>query len=100
MLREITRKLMIKVAEFVVKGSRLPTNTINGNDMQTLRTSRIYAKYGAGHNCTGKPAGYNLLLCVPFANHFNQTYSIVMGSADVQVADAMMSDFHAWVLTR
>lgn len=35
MLHKITTsKLMIKVVEFVVKGSRLSANTINGNDMQ------------------------------------------------------------------
>lgn len=31
---------MIKVVEFVVKGSQLPTNTINGNDMQNTRQIR------------------------------------------------------------
>lgn len=78
MLRKITSKLMIKVVEFVVKGSRLPANTINGNDMQTLRTSRIHAKYGT-QLLHMKPVRCTLLHCVLFVNKFNRTYSIVMG---------------------
>lgn len=39
MLRKIARKLMIKPAEFAVKGGRLLANTINGDGMQTLQNT-------------------------------------------------------------
>lgn len=80
MLREITRKLMIKDEEFVVKGGQLPANTINGNDMQTRRNTRQIRHTHTAiaqllHMKLQRDPDENIPLhCVmPFANNSNHT---------------------------